>query len=177
MWLLPWQSASPFPDDWDREFRQSTEIYLPIGTDWRLLKAQCYQESKLDPFAVSPAGAVGLCQFMPGTWKDAQKALGPLHNVAAIDPEASILAAGWYMGKLHVSWRAERPAMDRYMLAAASYNAGIGHLVKAQTRCGGASLYRDIIPCLPAITGKHAAETKTYVERIIGTWYPRMLYL
>jgi cell wall-associated NlpC family hydrolase len=33
-----------------------------------LLAAQLYQESGFDPDIVSPAGAVGIAQFMPGTW-------------------------------------------------------------------------------------------------------------
>ena len=175
-WPPLWSSASPFLDDWDSDFQDSAEIFLPIGTDWRLLKAQCYQESRLDPFAVSPAGASGLCQFMPGTWRDAQAALGPLAGVATIDPQASILAAGWYMGKLHRTWRAPRPAMDRYLLSLASYNAGAGHIIEAQRRCGNFSLYRSIIPCLPLVTGRHAKETTEYVEKIIGLWWPKMLY-
>lgn len=90
-------------------------------------------------------------------------------------PEQSITAAGWYMGRLHRFWKSERPAIDRYMIAAASYNAGAGHLVKAQRICGGGNLYRQIIPCLPQVTGDHARETKTYVERIVGRWWPMML--
>ncbi len=38
-----------------------------IRWDWRLLAAQCYQESTFDPKAVSFAGAKGLMQIMPGT--------------------------------------------------------------------------------------------------------------
>ena len=38
------------------------------GTDPPLLAAQLYQESGFDPTAVSPAGAIGIAQFMPGTW-------------------------------------------------------------------------------------------------------------
>ncbi|GAA2012245.1 transglycosylase TgdA [Catenulispora yoronensis] len=33
-----------------------------------LLAAQLYQESGFDPNVVSPAGAIGIAQFMPGTW-------------------------------------------------------------------------------------------------------------
>ena len=32
-----------------------------------LLAAQLYAESNFNPFAVSPAGAQGIAQFMPGT--------------------------------------------------------------------------------------------------------------
>ena len=38
-----------------------------IGWDWRLMAAQCYQESAFDPNAVSWAGAQGLMQIMPST--------------------------------------------------------------------------------------------------------------
>ena len=38
-----------------------------IRWDWRLLAAQCYQESTFDPKARSWAGACGLMQIMPGT--------------------------------------------------------------------------------------------------------------
>jgi len=34
--------------------------WLPEDYDWRLFKAQLFQESSLNQFAVSPAGAVGL---------------------------------------------------------------------------------------------------------------------
>jgi len=40
------------------------------GFDWRLIAAQAYQESHLDPNAVSSSGAVGLMQLLPSTAKD-----------------------------------------------------------------------------------------------------------
>ena len=44
--------------------------YAPIARfDWRLLAAQCYQESTFDPNARSWAGASGLMQIMPKTAK------------------------------------------------------------------------------------------------------------
>ena len=49
---------------WDQLFIN----YAPkAGWDWRLLAAQCYQESTFDPQAHSWAGACGLMQIMPGT--------------------------------------------------------------------------------------------------------------
>ena len=79
------------------------------------------------------------------------------------------------MGQLHRTWKAPRPAMDRMMISMASYNAGAGHLIRAQRICGGGNLYAQIIPCLPQVTGRHSKETIDYVENIIGRWYPRML--
>lgn len=46
------------------------------GVDWRLLKAQYYQESHLKPNAVSPVGAAGVAQFMPATWRQISRELG-----------------------------------------------------------------------------------------------------
>ena len=167
--------ASLFPDDWDREFQSATDVFLPVGTDWRLLKAQCWQESRLQPLAVSPVGAFGLCQFMPGTAGDVGKAIGESPDSFWL-PEVSIRAAGYYMGRLHRSWYAERPAMDRFMLAAASYNAGLGNIVKAQRLCDGKNLYKEVSPCLPQVTGRHSRETIGYVKNIIGKWYPMLLF-
>ncbi len=158
-------SSVSFSPKWDWEFRQSAKMWMP-GVDWQLLKAQCYQESRLIPTAVSPVGAEGLCQFMPGTWGDVEKALKFPPHASAFAPELSIEAAGYYMGKLRRMWSAPRPDTDRHSLALASYNAGAGHLLKAQRLCGGANLYADIARCLPDVTGHHSKETLTYVERI-----------
>lgn len=66
--------------------------------------------------------------------------------------------------------------MDRYMLAAASYNAGAGNLIRSQKSCGGPNRYREIVACLPRITGHHSKETKGYVRNIITKWYPALIF-
>lgn len=134
----------------------------PFWYDW---KAQLYQESLLKADAVSPAGARGLAQFMPATWDEVTRALG----WGVISPHAAgpaIEAGAYYMRRLRRSWSSPRPPGDRQQLAQASYNAGLDNLLKAQTRCGGAILYSEIVACLPDITGRHSRETITYVERI-----------
>lgn len=135
------------------------------GVDWRLYKAQLYQESRLDPFAVSPAGAQGIAQFMPGTWAEVSGKLdfGGAHAFSA---KYAIEAGAYYMARLRRNWHAPRPEADRHNLALASYNAGLGNILRAQRHCGGAALYAEIITCLPAITGHHAEETQTYIPRI-----------
>jgi len=160
--------GSEIPDRYDTQIRQAAERYLP-GWDWRLLKAQYYQESKLNPQAESHVGAKGIAQFMPGTWDDIAPAVGAGKASPHVAGPA-IKAGAYYMGKLRDEWSAPRPAADRYSLSAASYNAGLGSLLKAQRRCGGANLYSEIIECLPAVTGRHAKETRTYVSRIWRWW-------
>jgi len=133
-------------------------------------KAQLYQESRLDPSAVSPVGAAGLAQFMPATWNQiaAELRLG-LVDRHAVEP--AILAGAYYMAKLRRGWRSERPEDDRQKLAQASYNAGFGSLLAAQSSCGGKALYAEIVSCLPQVTGdKNAHETTTYVQRIWRWW-------
>jgi soluble lytic murein transglycosylase-like protein len=55
-----------------------------------LLAAQAYEESGLNPFARSPAGAVGIAQFMPGTAR-AYGLTDPLDPTAAIDAQAHMM--------------------------------------------------------------------------------------
>jgi len=169
-WLAPCLSASSFPRQFDHVLAVYSAIYLP-EIDWRLLKAQCYQESLLDPVAVSPVGAAGLCQFMPATWRDMQSQLGI--RTGPFNPVSNVRAAAYYMRGLRRGWSSQRPEVDRHNLALASYNAGFGNILKAQRKCDGARLYPAIIQCLPAVTGHHSQETMTYVERI-RRWYGEM---
>lgn len=111
---------------------------------------------------------------MPGTAKDVGRVLKVSSDQFWL-PEVSIRAAGYYMGKLITSWKSPRPTMDRHKLALASYNAGIGHLLKAQRLCGKPLLYDEIIVCLPIVTGHHSKETIGYTQYILDRWYPRML--
>lgn len=102
---------------------------------------------------------------MPGTWKDIAPALG----YGGLPPTAAgpaIEAGAYYMARLHGVWKSDRPQLERHRLAEASYNAGAGHIVKAQKLCDGARNWADIAPCLSQVTGRHAAETLGYVERI-----------
>lgn len=161
------QSASAYTlgtDRYDRQIQSASERFLP-GWDWRWYRAQLYQESRLDPSAVSSAGAAGIAQFMPGTWRD----IAPKVGAGSLSPhvaDSAILAGAYYMSKLRRAWKSERPESDRRRLAQASYNAGTGNILAAQHACNDARHWPDIAPCLHAITGTHADETLTYVERI-----------
>jgi nitroreductase len=77
-----------------------------------LLAAQLMAESGFDPYAVSPAGAQGIAQFMPGT-----AASFGLRN--PFDPEAAIDAQAHLMSMLLRQFGSVR-------LALAAYNAGSG---------------------------------------------------
>jgi hypothetical protein len=86
------------------------------GVDAQLLAAIARQESGFDPSAVSPAGAQGLMQLMPGT----ADALGVTNS---FDPQQAVDGAARLMDDL----------LDRFgstPLALAAYNAGPGAVLR-----------------------------------------------
>ncbi|WP_394239900.1 lytic transglycosylase domain-containing protein [Vibrio astriarenae] len=128
--------------------------------------AQVKQESGFDCSAVSPAGAMGCAQFMPGTWNDMVR-LGIVPEKAKpFNPRYSFQAQAFYMEYLLRTWNRNRTYESWVNLATASYNAGLGNVLKAQKLCGYAAEYGDIVKCLPDVTGRHHKETLQYVNRI-----------
>lgn len=89
--------------------RLSLRHGLPAG----LLRRMAYQESRFNPSARSPVGALGILQFMPTT--AAEFKINPL------DPFASIEAAGKYMAQL-------KKSTGTWTGALAAYNWGIGNV-------------------------------------------------
>lgn len=156
--------SNPFTNRlYDASFKRWGAIYTPTYP-WYWNKAQAIAESGLNPNATSPVGAMGLTQFMPGTWKDVSKTLN--FNGSAYTPALNIQAQAYYMGYLMNQFKKPRPIYDQYSLALASYNAGIGNIVKAQAKGGNSLLYAPMAQALPQVTGRHSTETTTYVRRI-----------
>jgi soluble lytic murein transglycosylase-like protein len=154
---------------YDDLFIAASNTYMPLGWDWRKDKAQCIQESRLEPNAVSSAGAEGIAQFMPATWRDAKKRMPMPADASAFDPKYAIPANAWYMRSLWNEWtNPARDPLDRWKLALASYNCGFGNVEHAQRLAGGAIDYASIIQRLPEVTGDDdAPETIGYVEHIL----------
>lgn len=156
------------PSLYDDLIKAAVDRYQPCD-DWRLFKAQLFCESALVPDAVSPAGARGIAQFMPGTWAEYAPLIG-FSDANPFDVKPAIFVGAYYMARLSAQWRSPRPVADRYSLAAASYNAGLGHLVKAQVEAGGVLDYQSIVAQLHTQTGHNSKETIGYVRRIWKTW-------
>jgi len=168
-WSSPALSSSEKLDRYDFQIYAAVQKYWPRGTDATWYKAQLYQESRLDPKAISPAGAKGLAQIMPGTWKDLKDRL-KLGTATPFEADKAIKAGAYYMADMYAEWSSPRPEQDRWKLAQSSYNAGLGNLLAAQRACDGATRYCAIIECLPEITGRHSEETIDYVVKI-EKWY------
>lgn len=157
-------------NDYDELIQNAAEDHLP-GFDWRLLKAQLLAESALNPHAKSRAGAEGIAQFMPKTWDQIAREMGLPKEATPYMPEFAIPASAYYMRKLWDAWTAERLPADRYCLALASYNAGMGNILKAQKKAGMVTDYKTIIRYLEQITGQvNSIETRNYVHHIFGLY-------
>ena len=96
--------------------RLIAEAARRFGVPERWIEAVIASESGGDPRALSPKGAMGLMQVMPGTWAD----LTGRHRLGAdpYDPRANVLAGTAYLRELY----------DRFGFpgALAAYNAGPG---------------------------------------------------
>ena len=95
----------------------------PIRWDWRLMAAQCYQESSFDPNAKSWAGALGLMQIMPGTASQLGLPMEKIH-----DPESNIAAAAKYLGQLEAKFSDVPSRYDKKNFVLACYNGGYNHI-------------------------------------------------
>ncbi len=99
-------------------------------------------ESGFNPSAVSPAGAVGIAQFLPGT--AAGLGINPWDPVQALRGAARLMASY------------EHLYGGNYAMALAAYNGGTGAVQRAISLCGSAW-----INCL-------FPETRNYIYMIMG---------
>ena len=153
-----------------------------IRWDWRLLAAQCYQESTFDPKARSWAGACGLMQIMPGTADH----LG-LSRANIYDPEQNIAAAVRYLAELERNFSDIREHSERTKFVLDAYNGGHFHIrdAMALARKNGrnANSWREVEPFVlglsqpqyyndPEVKNGYmrGSETVDYVRKIHERW-------
>ena len=94
------------------------------GFDWRLISAQIYQESHLNPWARSPAGAKGLMQLLSST----------AHSLGVKDiynPVENINAGVQHLKNLYDLFDGA-DGNDRLLISLAAYNIGQGHIQDAR---------------------------------------------
>lgn len=110
------------PEQYREAVEQSAQSAgLPVG----IIAAQIQQESGWNAKAVSPVGARGIAQFMPGTWDEWGNGKDPF------DPFAGLDAQGRYMK--HLAGQVAKLAsneQEKIQLTLAAYNAGAGNVQK-----------------------------------------------
>lgn len=155
--------------EFDPYFIKYSKRFFGPAFDWRYFKAQAITESGLKPKARSWAGAVGLMQIMPATFKEIAKKYSYIKGSRA-HPRWNVAAGIYYDRHLWKTWKAERPFKDRLAFTFGSFNAGKMNIIKAQRlahRKGlNPNLWEYVVSTLPGVTGKRSRETITYVEKI-----------
>ncbi len=131
---------------------------LPVSKELALAIAR--RESEFDPVVVSPAGARGLMQLMPGTAKDVSVDLGLSYSRDALtnDPAYNVTLGTTYLAGL----------IDRFgpapILVSAGYNAGPSRSIDwSEARGDPRKASVDMIDWIELIPFR---ETRNYVMRV-----------
>ena len=119
------------------------------------------QESRFNPAAVSPAGAVGLMQLMPDA---AARAAGDDKLKSDMSPLFDP-AFNLRVGQDYLTWLMERGVGYDLLQVVAAYNGGPGTLQKTRAMVGETADSLLVIECLPSV------ETRNYVEKVIAAYW------
>jgi soluble lytic murein transglycosylase len=134
----------------------------PVFSRYRTIAhAITRQESSFDRAAMSPVGARGMMQLMPGTAREVSGKLGVGYDLSRLttDPSYNMMLGTSYFSTLLDQWGGSMP------LAVASYNAGAGNVRRwvrenGDPRTPGVDMVKWIedIPF---------SETRNYVQRVL----------
>lgn len=184
-WLEDWYGSEEYPATRDmflvnfNPYRNTRRNYMSpydslmkshadsTGTDWRLLAAVAYKESRFHIEAKSRRGASGLMQMMPHT--------AASHGFTdLLDPDRSISAGATYLKRLRSHYRkgaADPEELMKFSLAA--YNAGIGRLDNCLLFAGrhgkDISRWEEVLEAMPEMKDSLAADsTAVFYKSALG---------
>ncbi|QEY14507.1 membrane-bound lytic murein transglycosylase MltF [Cellvibrio sp. KY-GH-1] len=120
-----------------------------FNLDWQLLAAISYQESNWLPDAVSHTGVKGLMMLT----KNTARAMGISDRK---DPKQSIYGGAKYLSILFEKLPKRITGEDRFNMALAAYNQGLGHIedarVLTQRMGGNPSSWEDVRKHMPLLS-------------------------
>lgn len=144
-----------------------------------LIAAQIEAESQWNPRAVSPVGAQGIAQFMPGTWAMYGKDYSGDGVADPFDPADAIPAQGALMCELFSQVRSAaltgkltRGTSEQNALA--GYNAGLGNVFPAGGFPIGITETDAYVPRILALKAKYTTATGGGSVPVSGDWAPPM---
>jgi len=139
----------------------AADVPPEAGVDPALVLGVIRQESSFDNSTISPVGARGLMQLMPGTASLMARKLGLRGSVAVLtgNPRTNVRLGSAYLRELLDQYGGSIP------LAVAAYNAGPSRVrdwlaVNGDPRTGGTAMI-DWIELIPF------GETRNYVQRVV----------
>lgn len=123
------------------------------------------QETELNQAAISPAGARGLMQLMPGTAKRVARRMGEPYDQPRLTQDWRYNAR---LGQNYLAMRIDQYS-GSYVMAAAAYNAGAGRVDEWVAEYGDPRLPGvDMIDWMENIPFR---ETRNYVQRVMEGLY------
>jgi tape measure domain-containing protein len=140
------------------------------GVDPGLLSRLIEAESRFKPEEMSPKGAVGLGQVMPGTAQHIEPRLGGWTEAQLKDPATNIRLSAKYLSEMVEGFHAFN---DGLKLAIAAYNAGpqrIMDAINATKAAGEAVSYATVSPRLVKETRDEVA--RVFRDRPAGSGEP-----
>lgn len=156
-----------FSNCYDHYFEKYSLEFFGSRLNWLWTKAIAISESEFNPDAISPAGALGVMQLMPGTAAEMATKHGADDTILA--PHTNIRLGIAYVRQCFDIWQDER-GLERIRFMLGSYNAGPGNILKAQQLAAKRSLpidrWQSIATTLAEVTGTKAAETINYVKKV-----------
>lgn len=144
-----------------RPYHPIAELGAGLPVSRALALAVARRESEFDPVVISPAGARGLMQLMPGTAREMARALGEPYNVGRLltDPAQNARFGSAYLARLIGDFG------ENLTLVAIGYNAGPGRARSWPERFGdprGMS-EEQVVDWIEHIPFR---ETRSYVMRV-----------
>ncbi|HTJ65402.1 MAG TPA: lytic transglycosylase domain-containing protein [Alphaproteobacteria bacterium] len=134
----------------------------PKAPEPAFIHAIIRQESEFNQKAVSPSGALGLMQLLPGTARDqANKMKMKKFNVKSLtaDPRVNMALGSGYLNGLIERFDGS------YVMAAAGYNGGPGHVITWEEEYGRPS--GDLDKAIDWVEKITLNETRNYVQYVM----------
>ena len=123
-------------------------------------------ESKENPRAESPAGAVGIMQLMPATGREMAGRLGV--DYRPLNPRANIMLGTAYLAQVEGKF-ADHPDPLKIKLSLAGYHAGpyrVAKVLEAVLASGAGDVWSCVAAALPAATVAYVADVLKIHEKL-----------